>query len=64
MNYCAKCVLPDTFPGITFDEGGVCNYCRNTPIPTGEEKHEHLQRFEALMERSAHPIGFDVAPGL
>ena len=24
---CTKCVLPETFPGIKFDEEGVCNYC-------------------------------------
>ncbi|MBN1844757.1 MAG: hypothetical protein JW810_03670 [Sedimentisphaerales bacterium] len=25
---CTKCVLTATTPGIAFDEGGVCNYCR------------------------------------
>jgi tRNA(Ile)-lysidine synthase TilS/MesJ len=29
MRICTKCVLPDTFPGITFDEQGVCNFCRD-----------------------------------
>ncbi|HQG31147.1 MAG TPA: hypothetical protein PLA83_04400 [Deltaproteobacteria bacterium] len=60
MNFCTKCVLPDTFPGISFDEGGVCNYCRNTPVPDAEEKRVHLEKFEALLEsrRSKHP--FDV----
>ena len=24
---CTKCILPETFPGIKFDEKGVCNYC-------------------------------------
>jgi tRNA(Ile)-lysidine synthase TilS/MesJ len=28
MTICTKCVLPETFPGITFDEQGVCNFCR------------------------------------
>lgn len=27
MRRCAKCILPETFPGIEFDEDGVCNYC-------------------------------------
>lgn len=26
---CKKCILPETFPFISFDEQGVCNYCRN-----------------------------------
>ena len=26
---CKKCVLPETYPFIDFDENGVCRYCRN-----------------------------------
>ncbi len=26
---CTKCVLPETYPFIDFDENGVCRYCRN-----------------------------------
>ena len=59
MNCCAKCVLPETFPGISFDESGVCNYCRKTPIPTEEEKREHLERFEELIEKKRGGTGFD-----
>ncbi len=29
MKRCARCVLPDTMPFISFDEDGVCNYCRS-----------------------------------
>jgi len=29
LQRCTKCVLPETFPFITFDEEGVCNYCQN-----------------------------------
>ncbi len=37
---CTKCLLPDTFPFIEFDEAGVCNYCHNhiTPTLSGEEE--------------------------
>jgi hypothetical protein len=27
MKYCKLCILPETYPGITFNEEGVCNYC-------------------------------------
>ncbi len=27
MKRCAKCVLPETFPGISFDSDGVCSVC-------------------------------------
>ena len=29
LKRCSKCILPETFPGIKFDEEGVCNYCKN-----------------------------------
>lgn len=29
LNRCTKCILPETFPFIEFDEKGVCNYCSN-----------------------------------
>ena len=25
---CKTCILPETFPGISFDDKGICNYCR------------------------------------
>lgn len=31
MQVCKKCVLPGTYPGIEFDDAGVCNYCREYP---------------------------------
>lgn len=24
---CARCILPETFPAISFDRNGICNYC-------------------------------------
>lgn len=29
LRRCTKCILPETFPYISFDDEGVCNYCRN-----------------------------------
>lgn len=29
LKRCTKCLLPETFPFIEFDEQGVCNYCHN-----------------------------------
>lgn len=26
---CTKCILPETYPFIEFDDSGVCNYCRD-----------------------------------
>jgi hypothetical protein len=39
---CSKCILPETFPGIYFDEERVCNYCNShEPVEVlGEKKLE------------------------
>jgi glucosamine--fructose-6-phosphate aminotransferase (isomerizing) len=29
LKRCTKCILPESFPFIEFDEQGVCNYCRS-----------------------------------
>ena len=29
MQYCSKCVMPNTKPGVTLDERGYCNACRS-----------------------------------
>ena len=29
MRRCTRCVLPESYPFISFDEQGVCNYCNN-----------------------------------
>lgn len=38
LRRCTKCVLPETYPFIRFDEEGVCNYCRKY------KKQEYLGR--------------------
>lgn len=32
MNYCTRCVLPDTHETIEFDDEGVCNICRQAEV--------------------------------
>ena len=44
MKRCTKCILPETFPGIEFDENGVCNYCLNYELVKvfGEKELERV----------------------
>jgi hypothetical protein len=60
MTLCTRCVLPDTFPGISFDQDGVCNYCRNNPVPDEEGKKALLEKFEALIQSKRSKGPFDV----
>jgi tRNA(Ile)-lysidine synthase TilS/MesJ len=52
MKRCTRCVLPETFPGIQFDDDGVCQYCRRVvdPAQLMERKARLRTRFEALVE--------------
>lgn len=56
---CARCLLPDTYPGVTFDADGVCNHClaHVEPEPLGAER---------LLEkiRSRRGARYDVALGI
>jgi len=48
MKYCKKCLMPDTRPGITFYDDGVCAPCHNyekqktTDWESGKEELEIL----------------------
>lgn len=44
MKTCTKCILPETFPGTSFDEHGVCNHCRN--FVGNEVLNEHKREYE------------------
>ncbi len=37
---CTRCLLPATYPGVTFDAAGVCNHCLSyhEPEPLGAER--------------------------
>jgi tRNA(Ile)-lysidine synthase TilS/MesJ len=53
MRRCTRCILPETFPGIRFDEEGVCQYCRRMPdAETRAAQRARLRtRFEELARR-------------
>ena len=41
---CVRCILPDTFPGISFDQQGVCNYCQQAGDRESLAKEQRLLR--------------------
>ncbi|NVB77390.1 MAG: hypothetical protein HOV81_03265 [Kofleriaceae bacterium] len=43
LKRCTRCILPETFPYVNFDEHGVCAYCR-TWKPITVKGHEALLR--------------------
>jgi len=61
MNTCNKCILPDTFPGITFDNDGVCNHCRNFQGVEILQSHkkEYEEKFMGLVDRYRNHGSYD-----
>ncbi len=53
MQICNKCILPDTFPGISFDNEGICNFCRDFKgeKALNEEKAEYCAKFQELIKQ-------------
>jgi len=46
---CTRCVLPSTFPGLAFDESGICNVC-NSAGSVGELKELRTTLGERIMK--------------
>jgi hypothetical protein len=42
LKRCAKCLLPESFPFIEFDERGICNYCNNYQLKNQPKPIEEL----------------------
>lgn len=61
MKICTKCVLPETFPGINFDEQGVCNFCREFKgeEKLKEEKAEYYAKFLELIKQVKGKADYD-----
>jgi glucosamine--fructose-6-phosphate aminotransferase (isomerizing) len=56
LTRCTKCILPETMPFISFDEKGVCNYCRNYKLRNVPKPKEELFN---LVEPYRRAVGGD-----
>ena len=59
---CRQCILPSTFPGISFNENGVCNHCQRYKGEDAtvalQEKYE--KKFLQLLEERKTKSSYDV----
>lgn len=56
LKRCTKCVLPETFPFIEFDENGVCNYCRHYIVrKMGSREDEFKKLLENYRSKDGSP---------
>jgi tRNA(Ile)-lysidine synthase TilS/MesJ len=62
MKRCSRCILPETYPGICFDEQDVCNFCKKYDAVTtrGTKRDEYRKKFEQLVEECKGKSSYDV----
>jgi hypothetical protein len=52
MKICVNCILPETFPGCSLDETGVCSQCRKfkgKELKLADDKTKYRQKFLDLL---------------
>jgi len=60
LSICKKCVLPANFPGVHFDDKGICNYCSSiTAQSHRDESTRFRNRFEDLLLEYQNKHSYD-----
>ena len=55
LRRCKRCVLPHTFPYISFDTDGVCNYCNNYVVRNQPKPIDDLKALLEPYRRNGQP---------
>jgi N-acetyl sugar amidotransferase len=69
MKQCARCIYDETTPNITFDEKGICNYCKlqdemEKEYPTGKEGEARLMKMAEEIKRAGKGKKYDCVVGI
>jgi tRNA(Ile)-lysidine synthase TilS/MesJ len=61
MKICTNCVLPETFPGISFDDRGRCSHCRqyrgNDALETAKDRFK--EKFLRILKEAGNRGSYD-----
>lgn len=62
---CSRCIMPDNYPGITFDKRGICSFCVGYVKPNSEPKTEELIRLvkEAKLSKKRYQVIVPISGG-
>jgi len=63
MKYCKRCVMPDTRPGIRFNDEGICSACQSYERRKTIDWNTRWKEFEAICDkyRGMNGDGYDCA---
>lgn len=56
---CTRCVLPETFPGISFDDQGICSFCQSARNSSEDEKPNLEKKFLETIDQVRGKSIFD-----
>lgn len=61
MRLCARCVLPETFPGVQFDAEGVCRFCREFDCKreSDVQRERNRNKFEEISQKVRGKADYD-----
>lgn len=62
MKYCTNCVMPNTRPGISFNEQGVCSACQAYKRRENTDYNQRFKELQSLCDKyrgSNGPNGYD-----
>ena len=59
---CTNCILPNTFPGISFNDAGLCNHCQRYRghNETKQIKEKYENKFLNLLAEHKSHSSYDV----
>ncbi len=55
LKRCTKCLLPETFPNIVYDSGGVCSYCNNYQPYLPKPESELIKIANRVKKKNGRP---------
>lgn len=66
---CTRCIIDTTAPGVTFDEQGICNFCKvhdrlEKRFPLNEESRKKLNRIFEEIKRQGKNKKYDCIVGI
>ena len=51
MDYCKNCILPNTKPGVSLDNTGLCNACRNINIKKSINWDKRFEQLKKIVKK-------------
>jgi glutamine---fructose-6-phosphate transaminase (isomerizing) len=55
LQKCTNCILPETYPFISFDSKGICNFCNNYKKQEFKGEEELLKVLDKFRSNNNHP---------